>query len=131
MNRRNFLTTVAAASTTVSLAGCTGGRDSPEQVVEDYYSALFDGDYEEATSYVEGDLDGELTRSFIIEQGSLAEPGNAETEGVTLLEESKDYVVIEAVAGFDTTNGLMTTTFRFELETIDDEWKITTSELVE
>jgi len=83
MNRRNFITTVAAASTAVSLAGCIGGSNGPEGVAKSYLNAVFDGDYEKAQSFAHEDVNGELTRTYVTEQSSLSENGDVSIEGTT------------------------------------------------
>lgn len=129
MNRRKFLTTVAATSTTAALAGCTGGGSmSPEEVSEAYFKALIAGDYEKITTHVEGDLDGKLTESFVIEQKSIAERTDAEISGTTLISSSETEAVTEVVMTLTTPFGPQTSTTRFELEKIDGRWMIVDAE---
>jgi hypothetical protein len=125
MNRRNFITTVAAASTAVSLAGCIGGSNGPEGVAKSYLNAVFDGDYEKAQSFAHEDVNGELTRTFVTEQSSLSENGDVSIEGTTVTEETETEAVVEIVVGFQTTMGPMTTTSQFDLVKIDGDWLVT------
>ena len=130
MNRRKFLTAVVASSTTVALTGCTGGGTmSPEEVSKAYYKqGLFAGDYEKATSYVEGDLNGELTESFVLEQETLAKQAEVEIVGSTLVSSTESEAVVDVVLSLTTPFGPQTQTTRFDLENIDGEWKIVSAE---
>lgn len=131
MNRRRFLS-VVATTTTITLTGCTGSsNDTPEDTVEGYVNALYDGDYEAATSYVQGDLNGELTETYVNEQSALFEQGNGELNGFSTINKTDSEATVESVSSFDTNFGPMTTISRYELINSDDGWLIVSRETVD
>src|SRR5699024_6061290 len=59
---RNIATAVAASATIAAfLAGCSGGQDDPAAVVQEWISAVQDGDYEQACLMVAEDESTPLT----------------------------------------------------------------------
>lgn len=132
MNRRTFLVSATVSSTAIILAGCTGssGPETPDEVTEAFINALLDGDYETSQSFIHGDLEDEITRTFVAEQEAYAERADGEISSIEVVDQTDNQAQVDAITTADTGLGAMTTHLEFELTNEEGEWIITSFESV-
>lgn len=122
MRRRRYLGLTAAA-TTAGLAGCSGflGDEAPDEVVEQFYQAIDEGDRETANGLIHPDSPtGEITE----EEMSGLEDVDITVEGAEIVDESEDEAVVEAEVTWDDGEMSTTDTATIELRTDDGDWKV-------
>jgi ketosteroid isomerase-like protein len=120
MKRRQYLTVTAAV--TAGLAGCTGFlNDDPDEVVEQFYQALDDGDREAANDLVHsGSPQGEISEDEMSDLEDL----DITVEGTEIVEESDDTAEVEAELTIESDGDTSTDTTTVELRTEDGDWKV-------
>ena len=123
---RNIATAVAASATIAAfLAGCSGGQDDPAAVVQEWISAVQDGDYEQACLMVaedestplteDSDDFGECTTAFEM----LAQEGSDELSTMADDSTSTEQDGAEATVEFRESGSVV------DLIRIDDAWYLT------
>jgi ketosteroid isomerase-like protein len=123
MHRRHYL--AVTATMTAGIAGCTGSlggsNDSPEGVVERFYTAIDDGDRETANALIHSDSPvGEISE----EDMSNYENRDITIERTELLEESDDVAEVRIEVTMETDGNSRTSESTHELRTEDGEWKL-------
>lgn len=118
--------TVAIAGLTVAIAGYgSSGSDDPEDVVENYFNAIDDGDMDEMESLVHSDSpiqdgfaeDNELNKGFL-------EGLDITVEDTELVEEDDDTAIVEAETTVVFFGEEVTEVSEVELRTEDGDWRI-------
>jgi len=120
MRRRQFIAGVATA-TTVGLAGCGGGGGGPAGVVNQFVSALNNGNIEKANSLYHPDSSAAQIPSSMGEQMSEFTFSVQNTE---VVEESDGQATVEADIKVEMMGESQTSTSTFELRTYEGEWRI-------
>jgi len=125
--RPRIIVTAVAVSAGIAtlMAGCSGGQDDPAAVVQEWISAVQDGDYEQACLMVaedestplteESDDFGECTTSFEM----LAQEGSDELSTMADDSTSTEQDGAEATVEFRETGSVV------DLIRIDDTWYLT------
>lgn len=120
MRRREYMVATAAAATTVGLAGCSGGS-GPAATVEQFYSALQDGDTERATELVHSE--SPMAGSVEMAAGMLSEM-DFSVDSTEVLEESDSRATVEVTVTVTMSGETETSTETVELRKEDGEWKL-------
>lgn len=98
VNRRTFLLGSGAAIT-VGVAGCTeSDEDSPEAVTEQFLEAFYDGEFEEAETYIHPDDDEFSAEGAAEDVGDMIEESEITVEAVELVEEATGEPIVAATA---------------------------------
>lgn len=120
MNRRSYLG--VAATATAALAGCSGVLSSgPDEVVEQFYQAVDDGDREAANDFIHSESPvGELTE----EDMARFEDMDITVESTEVVEESDDTAQVEAELTMESDGESSTETITYELRKEDGDWKL-------
>ncbi len=142
MNRRSFVFTATGTAVTFALAGCTdlaprsdtddeGGEsaeptNTPEEAVEQFYTALSDGDQEARAEVIHSDhtdqeeilgLEGDEFEEF-------ADAADFSVESVSIVEEDDERAVVDITVRIeiDGETGINSTGLELQLE--ENTWKI-------
>ena len=120
MNRRQYL--AASAAVTAGLAGCTGVlSDDPDEVVEQFYQAIDDGDRETANDLIHSESpQGEISE----DEMSDMEEFDITVEGTEILEESDETAEVEVEMTIESDGDSSTEETTIELRTEDGDWKV-------
>ena len=128
MYRRKVLVT-AGTAITASIAGCSGdssgdssgGSDpsGPEDVAQEYVTAVFEGNIDEAQSYAIGAEADEITEEYINEQAAL----DIELEDFFGVEEEGSVAAVRFTYAIDTSAGAVSETGSVLLVQ-DGDWKV-------
>ena len=124
MQRRKFIMAVGAASA-AGLAGCLSGDNDPDDVVEEFYAAMDEGDVDAMNELIHEDSpEGEATEEDF--EGS--EDFEFTVEETEVLEEDDDVAEVRAKVTFE--GEFMGEEFEetdedlIELRTEDGSWKV-------
>lgn len=120
MKRRQYLT--ASAAVTAGLAGCTGIlSNDPDEVVEQFYQAIDDGDREAANDLIHSDSpQGEISE----DEMSDLEEFDVTVEDTEIIDESDDTAEVEAEITVESDGDSSTDETTIELRTEDGDWKV-------
>lgn len=127
IQRRKFIMAIGAAGA-VGLAGCLSDDNDPEDVVEEFYAAMNDGDVETMNELIHKDSPGEGASEEDFEESEEVGFTVEETE---VLEEDDDVAKVRAEITFEVE--VMGEVFEetgentLELRTEDGAWKIYSS----
>ena len=120
MNRRQYLTGTAVA--TAGIAGCTGFlKDSPDEVVEQFYQAVDDGDRETANGFIHSDSpQGELSADDMSEFENMS----ITVDKTEVVNESDDVAEVKTEITIEQDGESFTQEMTYELRTEGGSWKL-------
>lgn len=124
LSRRRYVAGAAAAAT-VAMAGCSdvlgGGSSGPETAVQEYVTALDEGDVEAINARIHPDGEVEQIGE---ESASLLQGISASLESSELVEEGDEMAIVRATITAEAFGETETTEGDFELRRYEGEWKI-------
>lgn len=132
MNRRTVLGLGGAALTT-ALAGCLGDDtdidfDDPESVTEAFLRSIVEPDYDTMEVVVHEDIQRgtllDLSTEDRRDWADVTERYEREIQETEIVEETTDYVVVEATLNDQVLQQPYRGTVSYELRTEDGDWKI-------
>jgi hypothetical protein len=96
-------------------------KDDPDEVVEQFYQAIDDGDRGAANDLIHSESpEGEISEEEMSEMGEY----DITVEKTEIVEESDDKAEVEAEVTVESDDGSFTDEKTYELRTEDGDWKI-------
>lgn len=116
---RRFLLASTATAVTATIAGCFGGGDDPENVIEEFTRRTDNGDVEGVNELIADDAPMD---NWNHEDAAQMEVWDVELTHLETLEEDDDTASVEMTFRIDTGNQVVSETRVYELRKIDGEW---------